>query len=328
MNIAINGLGRIGRRLTRFIFDNKKLNLVAINDIMPIEKAVYLLKYDSTYETTPLNISVDGNYLLIEGQKILYTCESLIEKLPWKNIAIDVAINCSGTNKSKPQLSQYLDLGIEKVILSSPPDTEDIPIVIRGYNTSLYRSHSILSNASCTTYCVAPILDILHRNFSIRYANFTTIHCYTSDQNLQDAYHSDFRRARAAGVNIIPTTTSATRVIKAVFPELKQKIMGSSFRVPVINGSITEFIVDVEQNINLTTILDIFKKEIEHRYQDVIGITEDKIVSSDAIGCKLAALVDVNSIEVVGNTLKLTAFYDNESGYSYQLLQLVLANNN
>lgn len=323
MRIAINGLGRIGRKVVKNLFDTTQLELIAINDIMPIDKAVYFLKYDSTYGLSSLDISHDASAIIINGQRVLYTSFEHIIDLPWANLNIDIAINCSGTNKTKPKLNEYLELGVKKVVLSSPPDTEDIPIIIRGYNDEIYNTSSIVSNASCTTYCVAPVLDIVHRHLGIQYANFTTVHCYTADQNLQDAFHHDFRRSRAAGVNIIPTTTSATKVIRSIFPQLRDKITGSSFRVPVINGSITEFILEVNKIISKEEVIDLFQKEIKARYHGIIDLTTDKIVSTDVINCPLAALIDVNSIEILDNKIKLTAFYDNEAGYSHQLVRLI-----
>ena len=324
MNIAINGLGRIGRKVVKNIFDTSSFKLIAINDIMPIDKAAYFLKYDSTYGLSNLEISYQDHFLIISGRKVVYTTYTNILDLPWEKLLIDVAINCSGTNKTKPKLNEYLALGVKKVILSSPPDAEDIPIVIRGYNDDIYASSPIISNASCTTYCVAPILDIFQRNFGIAYANFTTVHCYTADQNLQDAFHTDFRRSRAAGVNIIPTTTSATNVIRRIFPALKDKVSGSSFRVPVINGSITEFIIEIDKKSSNETILDKLLEESQVKYKGIIVLTQDMIVSTDVINSPLAALIDQSSIELLGNKVKLTAFYDNEAGYSHQLVQLIL----
>jgi glyceraldehyde 3-phosphate dehydrogenase len=321
--IAINGIGRIGRKLTQMAMNSTNVEIVAINDIMPIDMAVYFLKYDSTFGTSKADLSFQGEIIYYNGKCIQYSSFHTIEELPWKNKGIDIAVNCSGTNKSKPQLEQYLKLGIPKVILSSPPDSEDIPIVILGYNEVNYKDHRIISNASCTTYCVAPILDVIHRHFGIQFASFTTVHCYTSDQNLQDAYHQDFRRSRAAGVNIIPTTTSATKVIKSIFPELKDKILGSSFRVPVINGSITEFLIAVEKPINEKAALQVFEAALSNEYHQILGLTNEKIVSSDVVGNSLGALIDTSSIEVVDNKIKLNAFYDNESGYTNQLLRLI-----
>ena len=323
MRIAINGLGRIGRKVVKNLFDTPPLELVAINDIMPIDKAVYFLKYDSTYGISSLQIAHDENHIIINGHKVIYTSFENILDLPWASLDIDIAINCSGTNKTKPQLKEYLNLGVKKVILSSPPDADDIPIIIRGYNDNFYATSQIVSNASCTTYCVAPILDIFHRNFGIQFANFTTVHCYTADQNLQDAFHQDFRRSRAAGVNIIPTTTSATKVIRSIFPDLKDKVSGSSFRVPVINGSITEFIFELATPSNRENVLQLLKNEAQTKYKGIIDMTRDHIVSTDVINCPLAALIDEHSIEVIGNKVKLTAFYDNEAGYSNQLVQLI-----
>lgn len=326
MNIAINGLGRIGRMLVKQLIYKTELNIVAINDLMPIDMAVYFLKYDSTYGSSSSNIKFENNDIVFDDRKIEYSSIENIENLNWKDKKIDVVINCSGTNKTKPQLAKYLELGIPKVILSSPPDSEDIPILINRYNSDeiLKSNPAIISNASCTTYCVAPILDIIDRNLGIDFVNFTTIHCYTSDQNLQDGYHTDYRRSRAAGVNIIPTTTSATGVIKKIFSHLKDKIAGSSFRVPVINGSITEFTFALAKNTTRDHILKILEQEIQDKYQNMVSLIDDKIVSGDILNSPYVAVIDSHSIEIIdGNKLKITAFYDNEAGYTGQLVELI-----
>jgi glyceraldehyde 3-phosphate dehydrogenase len=326
MNIAINGLGRIGRMLVKQLIDKSDINIVAINDLMPIDMAAYFLKYDSTYGGSSLGIKFESDQLIINGKSINYTSFENIENLPWSNINIDIVVNCSGTNKTKPQLEKYLDLGIPKVILSSPPDSEDIPIIINRFNDAeiLKSKPKIVSNASCTTYCVAPILDIIERNFGIDYVNFTTIHCYTSDQNLQDGYHTDYRRSRAAGVNIIPTTTSATGVIKKIFPKLSDKISGSSFRVPVINGSITEFTFLLTKQATKSEIEKIIQSEIDTKYTSMVSIIDDKIVSGDILNSPYVAVIDRHSIDVIDrNKLKITAFYDNEAGYTGQLVRLI-----
>jgi glyceraldehyde 3-phosphate dehydrogenase len=321
--IGINGLGRIGRKLTNTILKQGGIDIVAINDLMPIEMAIYFLKYDSTYGMSDLRIEQFEDWILINDRKIKYSRKENIVDLDWKNLEIDVAVNCSGTNKTNPQLSQYLSLGVNRVILSAPPESDEIPIIILGYNETLLNSNPIISNASCTTYCVAPILDIFHRNLGIDFANFTTIHCYTADQNLQDGFHPDYRRSRAAGVNIIPTTTSATKVIRKIFPDLKDKVMGSSFRVPVINGSVTEFTLDIQSETDRNNVLDIIQSEINSNYKDIVSITSDMLVSSDVIDYPYSALIDQNSIEIIGKKLKLLAFYDNEAGYSTQLKRLI-----
>lgn len=326
MNIAINGLGRIGRMLVKQLFQKSDINIVAINDLMPIDMAAYFLKYDSTYGSSLNEIKFESNQLFINGKSILYTSFEQIEDLPWAEKSIEIAINCSGTNKTKPQLEKYLELGIPKVILSSPPDSDEIPIIINRFNSNeiLKLNPKIVSNASCTTYCVAPILDIMKRNLGFDFVNFTTIHCYTSDQNLQDGYHTDFRRSRAAGVNIIPTTTSATGVIKKIFPHLATKISGSSFRVPVINGSITEFTFVLSKTTSQSEIEEIIQSEINSKYESMVSIIDDKIVSGDILNSPFVAVIDRHSIDIIdGNKLKLTAFYDNEAGYTGQLVKLI-----
>lgn len=326
IRIAINGFGRIGRKLTHLLLNHNDITIVAINDLMTIEMAVYFLKYDSTFGVSNYEIEILNQHIKIANKEIFYSSFSEIEQLKWSDKNIDIIINCSGTNKTKFQLEKYLTLGVEKVILSSPPDTPDIPIVIMGYNNSSYSSleHKIVSNGSCTTYCVAPILDIINTEFGVEMLYFTTIHSYTSDQNIQDSYHVDFRRSRAAANNIIPTTTSATKVIKQIFPKLALNIMGTSFRVPVINGSITEFVFILKRKTTTTEIIEKINIAILGRYKNILSTTNDPIVSSDILGCPFVALIDMNSLEVLNGTfLKLTAYYDNESGYSNRLIDLI-----
>lgn len=326
IHIAINGFGRIGRKLAHLLSESSDIKIVAINDLMPIDLASYFLQYDTTFGTKEYAVTIEEEYISFKNQKIQYSSVSEIEDLKWTDKGIDIIINCSGTNKTKFQLEKYLNLGIKKVILSSPPDTSDIPIIILGYNDAILtqKDYKIISNASCTTYCVAPILDIFEQELGVEMLYFTTIHSFTSDQNLQDAFHQDFRRARAAANNIIPTTTSATKVIKHIFPNLSQKIMGTSFRVPVINGSITEFVFNLKKETTKKQVLLLLEKNIKAKYSTILNTTSAPIVSSDILNCSFAALIDINSIEIVeGNYLKLTAFYDNETGYSNRLIELI-----
>ena len=320
MKVAINGLGRIGRRLTRILINHSDLELVAINDIMDIQLAAHLLKYDTTYGVFNFEIQVEGAHILIGNKKIQYSQSPEIENLPWQNLNIDIIVNCSGTNKNSPSLSKYHVFNPKHVILSSPSESESVPTIIYGFNHEAFKNQIILSNSSCTTYSIVPILDIINSHFEIEYFHFSTIHCYTNDQNLQDAAHQDFRRARNAGQNIVPTSTSATKVIQKLFPNLAHKISASSYRVPVANGSITEMLFTLKNPTDYLAILDLLREVGLQKYKNVITFTDAPIVSSDCIEMPYASVVDLNSISLTeARFLKIVTFYDNEHGYSSML---------
>ena len=325
VRVAINGLGRIGRKLIRLLSDHEDIQIVAVNDLMNIEMAAHLIQYDSTFGMFSNAVSIQGESLKIANKSILYSTNDQIESLPWNNLAIDVIINCSGTYKTSIDLSKYLLFNPQKIILSSPPDSDAIPIIINGFNDDLSHDAKIISNASCTTYSIVPILDIVQRFFGISNMNFATIHSYTSDQNIQDALHTDYRRARAAANNIIPTTTSATKVLKKLFPTIENCISGTSYRVPVINGSITELNFVLEQQTTLSNIKEILTTEKNTKYNGIIEFENNPIVSSDILNCPFASLIDFNEIELLNDKyLKIRTFYDNESGYSNMLIRQIL----
>lgn len=323
--VAINGLGRIGRKLIRLLSQHNDIQIVAVNDLMHIEMASHLIQYDSTFGMFSHTVSIENNSLQIANKSILYSTFDQIEDLPWKDLAIDVIINCSGTHKTSIDLSKYLIFNPKKIILSSPPDSDAIPIIINGFNDDLSLHSKIISNASCTTYSIVPILDIILRRFGVAHLNFATIHSYTSDQNIQDALHSDFRRARAAANNIIPTTTSATKVLKKLFPSIENNISGTSYRVPVINGSITELNFVLEQHTTLSEIQEVLTEERNNKYRGIIEFEYNPIVSSDILNCAFASLIDYKEIELMNHKyLKIRTFYDNESGYSNMLIRQIL----
>jgi glyceraldehyde 3-phosphate dehydrogenase len=323
--IAINGLGRIGRKLIRLISQRNDIEIVAVNDLMHIEMACHLLQFDSTYGKHKESISHSNSNICIAGNTIAYSSVAQIEALPWNDLSIDIFINCSGTYKTSLDLDKYLVFNPRKVILSSPPDSDSIPIIVNGFNDLSSLNHRIISNASCTTYSIVPILDIIERNFGVAFLNFATIHSYTSDQNIQDALHSDYRRARAAANNIIPTTTSATNVLRKLFPKLIHNISGTSYRVPVINGSITELNFVLKQNTTIEKVREILKREKNDKYAQIINFEYNPIVSSDILNCEYASLIDFNEMELLNEKyLKIRTFYDNESGYSNMLIQRIL----
>lgn len=323
--IAINGLGRIGRKLIRLISQRNDIEIVAVNDLMHIEMACHLIQYDSTFGKLQKTVSHNNLSLQIGEKTIAYSSVAQIEALPWQDLNIDIIINCSGTYKTTLDLDKYLVFNPQKVILSSPPDSDSIPIIINGFNDTDSLNQRIISNASCTTYSIVPVLDIIERNFGVVFLNFATIHSYTSDQNIQDALHSDYRRARAAANNIIPTTTSATKVLRKLFPGLSHNISGTSYRVPVINGSITELNFVLNQNTTIEKVKEILINEKKQKYNQIIDFEYNPIVSSDILNCEYASLIDFNEMELMHDKyLKIRTFYDNESGYSQMLIQRIL----
>lgn len=323
--IAINGLGRIGRKLIRLISQRNDIEIVAVNDLMDIDMACHLIQFDSTFGKFDQSVSNQNGNLIIADKKMIYSSQSHIEDLSWHDLNIDIIINCSGTYRTSLDLNKYLVFNPRKVILSSPPDSDSIPIIVNGFNDIESNGHQIISNASCTTYSIVPILDIIDRNYGVAFLNFATIHSYTSDQNIQDAIHHDYRRARAAANNIIPTTTSATKVLKRLFPDLKDTISGTSYRVPVINGSITELNFVLNKETTLQDIKEVLVSEKREKYDQIIDFEHNPIVSSDILNCNMASLIDFNEIELINKKyLKIRTFYDNESGYSHMLIQRIL----
>jgi glyceraldehyde 3-phosphate dehydrogenase len=325
MNIAINGLGRIGRKLTKLLQGETEIQIVAINDLMPIEMAQYLLKHDSTYGIWAKDILIEQNYLIIDNAKIVYTSLDQIHELPWKNLHIDIAIDATGKSKTKKLLEPYQSLGIKKTILSSPPESDDIPLFINSVVDFLsIQNEPILSASSCTTYSIAPIVSQIEQHFGIEFMHFSTVHCYTNDQNLQDANHRDYRRSRAAAENIVPTSTTATKVLKKIFPKLANKISASSYRVPVINGSMSELILTLSKEITESSFKNFIQNQCQTNWKGIVSYTHDPIVSKDVLGCPYASWIDMSYSEVtLPNQLKILTWYDNEEGYTHQLIELM-----
>jgi glyceraldehyde 3-phosphate dehydrogenase len=322
--IAINGLGRIGRLVFQILFDKANVDIVVINDLAPSDALVYLLKHDTAQGKWDNLITAKNDHLFINGREIVCTSHAETKDLPWKEMNIDVVIECTGKFRDKAKLQEHINAGAKKVILSAPADKEVKTIVLGINDNSITKDDVILSNASCTTNCLAPMVKVMNDNFGIANAIMSTVHAYTGDQRLHDGIHGkDFRRARAAAQNIVPTTTNANKALEWVMPEIKGKILGSAVRVPVIAGSLTELYCNVEKDTTVEEVNEVFKLASINQYANIMAYTEDPIVSSDIIHSPFSCTFDAPLTSQVGRLVKITGWYDNEYGYASRLAELV-----
>ncbi len=322
--IAINGLGRIGRLVLQILFDKDHIDIVAINDIAPNDALVYLLKHDTAQGKWNKTITAKEDHLFIDGKEIISTSIAESKDLPWKELNIDIVIECSGRYRDREKLQEHINAGAKKVIISSPADKSVKTIVLGLNDANITKEDTILSNASCTTNCLAPMVKILQDNFGIQSAIMNTVHAYTSDQKLHDSIHgSDFRRARAAAQNIVPTTSNANKALEWVMPEIKGKIKGGAVRVPVIVGSLTELYCNLEKTTTVEEVNAAFKTASENHWKDILEYTEDPIVSSDIIHSPASCTFDAGLTQQVDNLIKIVGWYDNEYGYANRLAEMV-----
>ncbi|MHA4894694.1 type I glyceraldehyde-3-phosphate dehydrogenase [Pedobacter sp. PWIIR3] len=330
MNVAINGFGRIGRIFLRTAIE-RNINVVAINDLGDVGTLAHLFKYDSVHQGFKGTVSFDDSNLIINGKKIKVSSHASPELLPWKELEIDLVIESTGKFITRQAVELHIKAGAKQVILSAPSPDRDIPIVVLGVNDELVDLKSpILSNASCTTNNVAPMIKILDDNWGILEGYITTVHSMTGDQNLHDAPHKDLRRARAASTSIIPTTTGAAKAITRIFPQLEDKLGGAGIRVPVLNGSLTDFTCLLKSPTSIAEINAAFKKAAENEMPGILEYTEDPIVSVDIIDNQHSCIFDAQLTSIVGDMVKVVGWYDNEAGYSARLADLVqkIDNNN
>lgn len=324
MKIAINGFGRIGRTFFRAAAA-ENLEVAAINDLTDIETLAHLLKYDSSYGQFQGDIKVKDGKLYCDTLEINVFAEKDPEKLPWEALGIDLVVESTGVFTDRESASKHIKAGAKNVIITAPPkEGERIKTFVLGVNEKDFNPEDdVLSMASCTTNALAPLAAVIEKNFKILKSTMTTIHSYTMDQRLQDDAHKDLRRARAAGLSIIPTTTGATVAASAVIPELKDKINGISYRVPVATVSLLEFVALVDKNTTVDEINDTFRKSAhDPEYQEAIDVSEEPLVSADFKGNGHGAIVDLLSTQVIdGNLIKVVAWYDNEMGYSQRLVK-------
>ena len=326
MRVAINGFGRIGRSVFRVLDHHKEIDLVAINDIFDKDALVYLLKYDTVMGRFPGKVALDGDILNAGHQQVRLLSERIPEQLPWGDLGIDVVVESTGIFRQRTQLENHLTAGAKKVILTVPPKDEIDYMVVLGVNDDgLTADHNIISNASCTTNCLAPMAKVLHEAFGIELGVINTIHAYTNDQRLADVPHSDWRRSRAAAENVIPTTTGAARAVGKVLPELNGKLDGIAMRVPVPDGSVVDFNVRLEQDATLEKINDAVHAAAESGpLAKVLEYSTLPVVSTDIIGNKHSSIYDAPFTRVIGgNFIKTLNWYDNEWGYSNRVVDLM-----
>lgn len=322
--IAINGFGRIGRLTFRYLLNKKDVEVVAINDLTDNPTLAHLLKYDSVHGKFYGSVSADDQYLHVNGKAIHALAEKDPAKLPWKDLGVDLVLECTGRFTDAEKAGLHLQAGAKKVIISAPAKG-GIPTVVLGVNDQIISAdHNIYSNASCTTNCLAPMVKVLDENFGIENGFMTTIHAYTADQNLQDAPHKDLRRARAAAVSIVPTSTGAAKAVGEVLPHLKGKLNGNAMRVPVPDGSVTDFTVIVRKACTAAEVNEAFKKAAKGALAGILEYNEDPIVSIDIIGNSHSCIFDSELTMVIGNTVKVVGWYDNEAGYSHRLADLAV----
>jgi glyceraldehyde 3-phosphate dehydrogenase len=326
IRVGINGFGRIGRnfwRAANAADGDRGIEIVAANDLGDVATMAHLLKYDTIVGTLPYDVSVSGDNIRVGDKSIKILAERDPAKLPWGDLGVDVVIESTGRFTTGPAARAHIEGGAKKVIISAPAKEEDITIVM-GVNDGAYdpEAHTIISNASCTTNCVAPMAKVLLDNFGIVKGLMTTVHAYTQDQNLQDGPHKDLRRARAAAVNIVPTSTGAAKATSLVIPELKGKLDGYSLRVPVADGSITDLVVELGREVTKDEVNAAFRAAAEGSLKGILYYTEDPIVSSDIIGSPASCTFDSSITMANGNQVKIFGWYDNEWGYSSRLVDL------
>ncbi|MFH1232425.1 MAG: type I glyceraldehyde-3-phosphate dehydrogenase [Patescibacteria group bacterium] len=325
INIAINGFGRIGRLTLRRLLNNySKIKVVAINDLAEATTLAHLLKYDSLYGQYDKDIKVIGNDLIIDKNKIKIFSENDPVNLPWKELKIDIVLECSGVFTKIDGAQKHIIAGAKKVIISAPSKSEEIPTYLLGVNADKYKGEKIISMGSCTTNCLAPVVKILHKAYGINHGFMTTVHSYTNDQRILDLQHKDLRRARAAGQNIIPTTTGAVIAIGKCFPELVGKLDGMAMRVPTATVSITDFVCTVKEKTSVEEINKLFKIKEAKEFKGILGTTNEPLVSTDFKGDSRSSIVDLSFTMVNGNLIKVVSWYDNEWGYSCRLADLCL----
>jgi len=327
MRVAINGFGRIGRSVFRILNTRDDVDVVAINDIFDKEALVYLLKYDTVMGRFPDNVKLDGDILMTSQQKVKLIGERIPADLPWDNMGVDVVIESTGIFRTREQLGDHISAGAKRVVLTVPAKDEiDYTVVLGVNHDGLKPEHRIVSNASCTTNCLAPMAKVLHEAFGIELGVINTVHAYTNDQRLADVPHSDWRRSRAAAENVIPTTTGAARAVGKVLPELDGKLDGIAMRVPVPDGSVVDLNVLLEQSVSVDQVNDaVYSAAESSPIANVLDYSTLPIVSTDIIGNKHSSIFDAPFTRVIDNNfVKTLNWYDNEWGYSNRVVDLLI----
>jgi glyceraldehyde 3-phosphate dehydrogenase len=324
--IGINGFGRIGRLTLRAInqYHKNELEVAAVNDLTDTRTNAHLLKWDTNYGRYPGQVEAAKDSVIVDGKQIKVLSERNPGSIPWRDYGVDVVIESTGLFTDAKQAAAHLQGGAKKVLISAPAHNEDITIVL-GVNEDKYdpNKHNIISNASCTTNCIAPVVKVLHQNFGVSKGFMTTIHAYTNDQRILDMVHKDLRRARAAAMNIVPTTTGAASAVALVIPELKGRLHGLAFRVPVATVSVVDFVADLNQEVTVAQVNQAFQTAAEGPLAGILEYCQEELVSMDFRGNPASSIVDAPSTMVIaGNMVKVLSWYDNEMGYSCRLADL------
>lgn len=327
MNVAINGLGRIGRAAMKQVLDESALNLVAVNDLIPADNLAYLLNFDTVYGRYQRTVEAADGGLRVDGRTIPLYSERDPARLPWKELGVSLVFECTGAFRKREDLAKHVDAGAQTVILSAPAKGDDIGTVVHGVNTATGEGKRIISCASCTTNCIAPVMEVMNRRIGIRKAIMTTIHAYTTSQGIVDGPNKQFRRGRAAAANLVPTSTGAAKAATLALPELKGKFDGVAVRAPVPVGSLADIVLLTSRPTSVEEVNTIFREESKsERYRGILDATDDPIVSSDIIGRTHASIVDLGTTQVVdGDLVKVMSWYDNEWGYTHQMLREAIA---
>ncbi|RJP22637.1 MAG: type I glyceraldehyde-3-phosphate dehydrogenase [Candidatus Abyssobacteria bacterium SURF_5] len=326
LKVGINGFGRIGRMVYRAASSNGQIEVVAVNDITDAATLAHLLKYDSTHRMLPKKVTAKDNMLLVGNSEIRVLSERDPAKLPWKDLGVEVVVESTGIFRKREDCAKHLAAGAKKVLLTVPPKGDVDAMIVLGVNDDkLKPEHLIISNASCTTNCLAPLAKVLHETFGIEWGLMTTVHAYTSDQRLIDAPHKDLRRARTAAVSIIPTTTGAAKAVGKVMPELNGKLDGLAMRVPVVDGSVIDLVAATKKEVSVDAINRVVQKAAQTTHKGIIEYCEDPIVSVDIIGNPASSIFDSQLTMVMGpKMLKVVSWYDNEWGYSNRCIDLIV----
>lgn len=324
VRVAINGFGRIGRVSFRVMLERPDIEIVAINDLTDSRTLAHLLKYDSIHGIIKADVKAEDKAIIVNGNRTIVFAEKDPVNLPWKKLDIDIVIESSGFFLTREKAAKHITAGAKKVIISAPPESNDVKTVVLGVNESvLDKNEIIISNASCTTNCAAPLIKVLDENWGLEDGFITTVHSYTGDQRLHDAPHKDLRRGRAAALSIIPTSTGAAKAITKIFPHLEGKLGGCGMRVPVPDGSLTDITCVLTQPVTVEEINAAFKKASENNLKGILQYMEDPIVSVDIVGNSHSCVFDPEFTSVVGNMVKVIGWYDNEYGYSNRLADLI-----
>lgn len=324
VKVGINGFGRIGRNVFRAALNNPEVEVVAVNDLTDANMLAHLLQYDSVHGKLDAEVSVDGNNLVVNGKTIEVSAERDPAKLSWGKQGVEIVVESTGFFTKRADAAKHLEAGAKKVIISAPANEEDITIVM-GVNEDKYdaANHDVISNASCTTNCLAPFAKVLNDKFGIKRGMMTTVHSYTNDQQILDLPHKDYRRARAAAENIIPTSTGAAKAVSLVLPELKGKLNGGAMRVPTPNVSLVDLVAELNQEVTAEEVNAALKEAAEGDLKGILGYSEEPLVSGDYNGNKNSSTIDALSTMVMeGGMVKVISWYDNESGYSNRVVDL------